>query len=206
MVARPSVTNFYNDGYCDIDSQYVNPINLLSVRNPYIEESIRRKRSYESYNEIEYRDKDDKVQKVARITCKSNAKCIKIKCLIPNLDANKTAVVRISSRIWNATFYEDFNHYSKVEITSTGRIMLDPLYNIIQNEKDDVYSIVTYAYPQEIGKAGGASFWWYFIAIIIGLILLSFLICLLYKCGFFTREKPTDGYSPVDPNDSNRID
>lgn len=50
-------------------------------------------------------------------------------------------IISIRSRLWNATFIEDFSHYHHVTIQSKGRIQLNPLYNIIQDERDDSFMV-----------------------------------------------------------------
>lgn len=50
-------------------------------------------------------------------------------------------VIHIRSRLWNATFIEDFSHFHHVTIQSKGRIQLNPLYNIIQDEHDDIFLV-----------------------------------------------------------------
>ncbi|KAH9493727.1 Itga7p, partial [Dermatophagoides farinae] len=195
ILSKPSVSN--QVGYCDLDSRYVNPKNFESVKDDTDKRRRRRRRSVDTQ---QIRDKDGHTHNIAHLTCGSGARCVKIRCWISHIDANRTAIISIRSRLWNATFIEDFSHYHHVTIQSKGRIQLNPLYNIIQDERDDSFMIETHAYPDVIHKIPQASWWWYLLAIIIGLIILSIIICVLCKTGFFKRDK---GYQHVDQNDRN---
>lgn len=85
------------------------------------------------------RDREGNVQNVVSLSCESGAKCIKFRCLIRNIDANKTAVIQVPSRLWNATFVEEFPDVHHVSIKSFGAISLNPIFNIEQSDKDDKF-------------------------------------------------------------------
>lgn len=79
------------------------------------------------------------MQNVVSLSCESGAKCIRFRCLIRNIDANKTAVIQVPSRLWNATFVEEFPDVHHVSIKSFGAISLNPIFNIEQSDKDDKF-------------------------------------------------------------------
>ncbi|UXI15735.1 serine/threonine-protein kinase/endoribonuclease IRE1-like [Sarcoptes scabiei] len=128
IIAKPTVTS--QNGYCILDPRFINPRNFQKIHD-----IVREKRSIFT---SKIRDKEGHLLETAKLSCDSGAKCVKIKCLIQNIEANKTAVIQIPSRLWNATFVEDFAHFHHVTIQSTGRIKLDPLFNIVQREQDDI--------------------------------------------------------------------
>ncbi|XP_027196901.2 integrin alpha-PS1-like [Dermatophagoides pteronyssinus] len=198
ILSKPSVTGQL--GYCDLDSKYVNPKDFQNVKDD--NENIRRRRNVIQQQQQQIRDKDGHITNVAHLTCGLGARCVKIRCWISQIEPNRTAVIHIRSRLWNATFIEDFSHFHHVTIQSKGRIQLNPLYNIIQDEHDDIFLIETDAYPDAIHKIPQASWWWYLLAIIIGLIILLLIISILCKTGFFKRDK---GYHQVSHNDGNEI-
>ncbi len=111
-------------------------------------------------------------------------------------------VIRIASRLWNATLVEDYAYgVNYVVIKSNAEIRLDPTLNIRQERHNDYFSVsssinldlytieiciwkkvetkaipdVTLLPPREV------SWWWLIIAVLLGLILLALLILILWK-------------------------
>lgn len=101
------------------------------------QEKSRGKREIAKIREI--RDRDGNTQNVVSLTCESGAKCIKFRCTIRSIPANQSALIQIPSRLWNATFLEEFSDIHHVSIKSFGQITLNPIFNIEQSEKDDKF-------------------------------------------------------------------
>lgn len=76
--------------------------------------------------------------------CKrGSARCLNFTCVILDLAANQTAVIKIKARLWNSTLVEDYAYgVNQVHIISNAEIRLDPLLNIKQYRVDDDYSTV----------------------------------------------------------------
>jgi len=197
ITAKPSVLN--QNGYCDLDSRYINPKNFRIEEFASDYQEKRQKREAAKIKEI--RDSSGNVQNVVSLSCESGAKCIKFQCSIRNIEANKTAVIQVPSRLWNATFVEEFPSVHHVSIKSFGQIMLNPIYNIEQSEKDDKFWIETKAFPDTSHIVPQASWWWYLVGTLFGIIILTFIIILLYKTGFFKRKK---SYARVEQNDTDQ--
>ncbi|KAJ6219410.1 hypothetical protein RDWZM_005222 [Blomia tropicalis] len=190
-------------GRCDIDSRYVNPHGYTieqEVPNDFFRKSEKRSRGKREAAKIKaIRDRDGNILNVATLSCESGAKCIPIKCVIPKINPNSTALIQIPSRLWNATFVEEFSDVHHVSIKSFGEISLNPLYNIEQpTTSNDKFWIETKAFPDTSHIAPQASWWWYLVGILFGIIILTFIIILLYKTGFFKRER----YARVEQNDT----
>jgi len=138
---------------------------------------------------------DGSIQHVVSMSCGSGARCFNFTCVILDLAANQTAVIRIPARLWNATLVEDYAYgVNYVIVKSNAEIRLDPNLNIRQERHNDYFSVETRAIPDVTLLSGKeVSIWVIIIAVLLGLILLSCLILLLWKVGFFQRKKhPSD--------------
>ncbi|VDK73530.1 unnamed protein product, partial [Onchocerca ochengi] len=121
------------------------------------------------------------------------AKCFTVTCHFDFLDVDAAAVIDFRSRLWNATFVEDYYDITYVEISSSGRLILDQEQGIEErNTQNNFASASTHAYPDRPAILETAPIPWWVIAIaaLLGLFILFILILIFWKCGFFKRNRP----------------
>uniref|UniRef100_A0A673Z4I2 Integrin subunit alpha 7 n=1 Tax=Salmo trutta TaxID=8032 RepID=A0A673Z4I2_SALTR len=99
-----------------------------------------------------------------------SARCILFQCPLHSFSGS--AVLNIQGRLWNSTFLEVKHHitYHIVLIKTTVPIMQLMIY-------PEVGLTAQYWIP----------WWWILIAILVGILVLSLMVCILWKCGFFKR-------------------
>lgn len=140
------------------------------------------------------REQSGEEVEIVRVSCaEGSAKCFTVKCNVDFLDVDESALLEFRSRLWNATFVEDYYDVTYVEISSSGKLHLDPEQGIVEKDESNNYaSAVTNAYPDRPAIQEMAPIpWWLIVAAVIGgLLILLILIFILWKCGFFKRNRP----------------
>ncbi|VDN07933.1 unnamed protein product [Thelazia callipaeda] len=140
------------------------------------------------------REKSGEEVEIVRVNCVDRtAKCFTVTCHFDFLDVDASAVIDFRSRLWNATFVEDYYDITYVAIVSSGRIILDDSQGIEErNTQNNFASASTHAYPDRpaISETVSMPWWLILLAAILGLLILFILIVIFWKCGFFKRNRP----------------
>ncbi|CAI2348463.1 unnamed protein product [Caenorhabditis sp. 36 PRJEB53466] len=129
---------------------------------------------------------------VVTLSCpEKTANCFTVVCHFDFIDANSAPVVDFRARLWNSTFIEDYTNVEYVEIKSFGRLEVDASQGIDDDSANNQASVATFAYPDRpaIGETRPVPWWILAVAAFIGLLILLLLIFVLYKCGFFKRNR-----------------
>ena len=142
---------------------------------------------------------DGRDLRVITLDCdRGTAKCLEIQCEVYNLPVQVSATVEVRSRLWNSTLMEDFGSgIDLVEIFTKAEIKVDG--DISQYVGDDFMSIRTVA-EADVSRQRPSLFpdWWIIIvSVLVGLLVLVIISSVLWKLGFFKRQRPT-----MEDNDS----
>lgn len=141
---------------------------------------------------------------------RASAKCVNIKCPLRGLDSN--AFVVLHSRLWNSTFLEEFSKLNYLDIIVKAKINVESKAKniVVKNAETEVR--VTVFPKKTVSHYFGIPWWIIFVAILAGILLLALLIFLLWKFGFFGKNKGShyDGrYNKaeidVQPSDRERL-
>ncbi|XP_071942317.1 integrin alpha-8-like [Antedon mediterranea] len=144
------------------------------------------------------RQADEPVVEDIMFSC-DNMKCVKITCTFSSISGisstttgSNKAKISIKSRLWAATFVD---YTTSVDLISTANVTVkDSSYAIAKSDDyinlQQMTQVKTTANPvQYLIKSDGPVWWIYVLAIAGGLLLLTLLTLLLWKCGFFKRKK-----------------
>ncbi|XP_070587862.1 integrin alpha-6 isoform X1 [Erythrolamprus reginae] len=162
-----------------------NEINLLNVQrtqNSRIKREVAEKRTDggQSFSFFTERRKNKTLE------CNQGANCVNITCSLQGLDSK--AVVVLRSRLWNSTFLEEFYKMDYLVIPVEARIGISAADNVkLANEATNIR--VTVFPAKTIALYKGVPWWIILVAILAGLLMLALLVFLLWKCGFFKRDK-----------------
>ncbi|KFM66138.1 Integrin alpha-PS1, partial [Stegodyphus mimosarum] len=201
IVENPEVIG---NGYCELESAHLNPLKLKKHLEElrYAPQSSYRKRAKREVEPQELR-MDGKIVKVVSLDCDAHtAKCFQFTCHFKSLERDSTAVIKIKARLWNNTFVKDYPDVDWVSVNS--RALIRTLSDDIKQEDDDDFAFAeTKAYPDIhlYQKPEEVALWIIILAACAGVLLLVILILILWKCGFFKRKKPGEGYGPAPTHD-----
>uniref|UniRef100_A0A674CZJ1 Integrin subunit alpha 6 n=1 Tax=Salmo trutta TaxID=8032 RepID=A0A674CZJ1_SALTR len=115
-----------------------------------------------------------------------DARCVVIKCPLLGLDSS--AVISLRSRLWNATFLENYASLNYLDIIVKASISLDaPAKNMV------LRNVRVTVFPEKaVAQFGGVPWWIILVAVLAGILMLALLVFLLWKCGFFKRAPQYD--------------
>uniref|UniRef100_A0AAY4DSK6 Integrin alpha-2 domain-containing protein n=1 Tax=Denticeps clupeoides TaxID=299321 RepID=A0AAY4DSK6_9TELE len=178
--------------FCVPPGDIVNPLNLaLSEveKVALLSENGRRRRDV-AYTEAEPAQIQSGIRrpklKDIHLSCiTGGARCQSFTC--PLLHMNNSAMVTIHARLWNTTMLEDYSDASR--ITVNGRATLQLTGNkpiVIMMPKTQEFTVKID--PDLPAKAPyKAPVWIMIVSVLAGFLLLTFIVLLLWKCGFFRR-------------------
>uniref|UniRef100_A0A8C8CGA7 Integrin alpha-2 domain-containing protein n=1 Tax=Oncorhynchus tshawytscha TaxID=74940 RepID=A0A8C8CGA7_ONCTS len=117
-----------------------------------------------------------------------SAHCVLFQC--PLLSFSGSAVLKIQGRLWNSTFLEEFPSVSALELLVRANITVkSSIKHLVLRDA----AVPVMIYP-EVGLTAQywIPWWWILIAILAGILVLSLMVCILWKCGFFRRVQYED--------------
>ncbi|XP_043911077.1 integrin alpha-3 isoform X2 [Protopterus annectens] len=113
------------------------------------------------------------------------ANCRNFTCPLHNM--TREAKVTVHARLWNSTFIEEYKDNNRVKVKAA-------VYLILQTDKSAIKMEMKQAIAQLIvdsemieEKPKEIALWIIIVAAVAGVLLLSLIILLLWKCGFFRR-------------------
>ncbi|XP_022916871.1 integrin alpha-PS1 isoform X2 [Onthophagus taurus] len=152
------------------------------------QDKTRRRRRDAEFRKVQ-EDLGDQKKRVT-LDCDGTAKCITLICNLHQLGKDQDATITVESRLWNSTLMEDYANVEWVKIISMAQIFLKDS-TIMQNVDDDFAKAETVVFP-EIRTDDSLNLLVIIGAVLAGLLLLTILIVILYKCGFFKRNRVKD--------------
>ncbi|XP_056436164.1 integrin alpha-6 isoform X1 [Gadus chalcogrammus] len=133
---------------------------------------------------------DQRKRKVLMCGNGYDARCVVIKCPLQGLDS--TAVISLRSRLWNSTFLENYASLNYLDIIVKASLKLDsPAKNMILRDADTQVRVTVFP-EKAVAQYGGVPWWIILVSVLAGILMLSLLVFLLWKCGFFRRAKPEE--------------
>lgn len=126
-------------------------------------------------------------RKYKTLECNVDANCVTIKCPLQGLDSKASVVLR--SRLWNSTFLEEFSKMNYVDILLRATISIAAAADNIKLTNEATQVRVTVFPAKTVALYKGVPWWIILVAILAGLLMLALLVFLLWKCGFFKRNK-----------------
>jgi len=140
-------------------------------------------------------DQTGKTIQVVNLNCQGSsptARCIPITCTLRNLGAQSSASIVVTSRLWNATLVEDYANVNLVNIQSRAELILDDSIRLRQDQSDDEATATTKAYANLLEQSQAVPLWVILLSIFAGLLILILIIVVLWKMGFFERNRRPD--------------
>uniref|UniRef100_A0A8C5PTR3 Integrin subunit alpha 6 n=1 Tax=Leptobrachium leishanense TaxID=445787 RepID=A0A8C5PTR3_9ANUR len=127
-------------------------------------------------------------RKYLTLDCTNNqARCVTIRCPLQGLDSNAMIVAR--SRLWNSTFLEEYSKMSYLDILVQASITVDATSQNVKMSNEGFKVRLTVFPEKTVAQYTGVPWWIILVAILAGILMLALLVFLLWKCGFFKRDK-----------------
>uniref|UniRef100_A0A3B4UUS4 Integrin subunit alpha 7 n=1 Tax=Seriola dumerili TaxID=41447 RepID=A0A3B4UUS4_SERDU len=112
-----------------------------------------------------------------------SARCVLFQCPLHSFSGQ--AVLKIHARLWNSSFIEEFPAVSALELLVRANITVkSSIKHLVL--KDAAVPVMIYPEPG-LADQYWIPWWIILIAILAGILLLTLLVCILWKCGFFQR-------------------
>ncbi|XP_017776117.1 PREDICTED: integrin alpha-PS1 [Nicrophorus vespilloides] len=152
----------------------------------------RRRRELEFPATSEKLTSDDGKRNVLTLDCESGtAKCANIECILKKVNKDNSATIKIKARIWNSTLVENYSKLDSVKIVSSARIYVPD--DVEQDDtNDDERRAETSCFPENTDQNTSVQIWLIIVSVVVGVIVLLLIIFILYKCGFFKRNRVDD--------------
>uniref|UniRef100_A0A8C8BEF1 Integrin subunit alpha 2b n=1 Tax=Otus sunia TaxID=257818 RepID=A0A8C8BEF1_9STRI len=117
-----------------------------------------------------------------------NATCVGIACRVPSLAKDQRALVTVHALLWMDTLQQHL--LKQFLIHSRAWFNTSAMPYRIQPRVLPSGEAVTEVVRTSPGGEGAVPVWWVVLGVLAGLLLLTFLILLMWKVGFFKRTRP----------------
>ncbi|XP_075385376.1 integrin alpha-6 isoform X2 [Tenrec ecaudatus] len=126
-------------------------------------------------------------RKYKTLNCSVNVKCVPIRCPLRGLDSKASVVLR--ARLWNSTFLEEYSKLNYLDILMRASIDVTAAAENIKLPNAGTQVRVTVFPSKTVAQYSGVPWWIILVAILAGILMLALLVFVLWKCGFFKRNK-----------------
>ncbi|XP_029357523.1 integrin alpha-7 isoform X2 [Echeneis naucrates] len=114
-----------------------------------------------------------------------SARCVLFQCPLHSFSGQ--AVLKIQARLWNSSFIEEFSAVSALELLVRANITVkSSIKHLIMKHAAAQVPVMIYPEPG-LADQYWIPWWIIVIAVLAGILLLTLLVCILWKCGFFRR-------------------
>ncbi|XP_038553092.1 integrin alpha-7 isoform X2 [Micropterus salmoides] len=114
-----------------------------------------------------------------------SARCVLFQCPLHSFSGQ--AVLKIHARLWNSSFIEEFAAVSALELLVRANITVKSnIKHLVLQDAAAQVPVMIYPEPG-LADQYWIPWWIILIAVLAGILLLTLLVCLLWKCGFFQR-------------------
>ncbi|XP_008280314.1 integrin alpha-7 isoform X2 [Stegastes partitus] len=119
-----------------------------------------------------------------------SARCVLFQCPLHSFSGQ--AVFKIDARLWNSSFIEEFPTVSALELLVRANITVkSSIKHLVLRDASAQVPVMIYPEPG-LADQSWIPWWIILIAILAGILLLTLLVCILWKCGFFRRAQYKD--------------
>ncbi|XP_068568435.1 integrin alpha-7 isoform X1 [Cebidichthys violaceus] len=183
------------EGHPDTQCTSAGALNTLKL--PYSSHAAGRTRRSHPEEEGQVTTKGSVGQTTPAVAASERRKSLKLDCLLgsarcvlfqcPLHSFSGQAVLKIHARLWNSSFIEEFPSVSALELLVRANITVkSSIKHLIL--KDAAAQVPVMIYPEPgLADQYWIPWWIILIAVLAGILLLTLLVCILWKCGFFQR-------------------
>ncbi|XP_051804526.1 integrin alpha-7 isoform X1 [Acanthochromis polyacanthus] len=202
----PASLNF--EGHPDTHCSNTGALNPLTLQSSSPEElqpanhTVRRTRRSHPEEEGQVTTKGSVGRTTPAVAASERRKSLKLDCLLgsarcvlfqcPLHSFSGQAVLKIHARLWNSSFIEEFPAVSALELLVRANITVkSTIKHLVLRDASAQVPVMIYPEPG-LADQYWIPWWIILIAILAGILLLTLLVCILWKCGFFQRAQYKD--------------
>ncbi|XP_067880586.1 integrin alpha-7-like isoform X3 [Heterodontus francisci] len=170
--------------------QAVNPLQLEFSDNQRVKRNAERAQRDNAGQQQSVAHQTE-AKKSLTLDCKlRTANCVVFQCPLQILDTSTR--VKISARLWNSTFLEEYASLSGIHLIIRADISVkSSIRNLKVKKAATQVTLPIYPEKASVGYVG-ATWLIILIAVLAGILVLALLVFLLWKCGFFKRSRYDD--------------
>jgi len=131
--------------------------------------------------------------------------CSRVRCVVGPLSKDQEAWIAFRSRLWVQTL-KKFAYHPEVQLSSmmAGRVSKLPHIGAPDQSAVHTHEVVTTVVPRDTGaRPEVVPLWVVVLSACAGALILMLLVYLLYKCGFFKRNRPSSNVPEKQPLNRN---
>ncbi|XP_067832791.1 integrin alpha-7-like isoform X1 [Heptranchias perlo] len=168
----------------------VNPLNLPFSDNNRVKRNTERAQGDDAGQHQSVAHQTE-AKKSLTLDCEQGtAHCVVFQCLLQILDTSTR--VKISARLWNSTFLEEYASLSAIHLIIHADISVKSSIRNLKVKKAAA-QVTLPIYPEKASVGyGGAPWLIILISVLAGILVLALIVFLLWKCGFFKRSRYND--------------
>ncbi|XP_061687854.1 integrin alpha-7 isoform X2 [Syngnathoides biaculeatus] len=185
-------------------SEVINPLNLRGHSSAQPANETQAGRSRRSHPDLEGQETSGSTvrrtspavaaserRKSLKLDCLlGSARCVLLQCPLHSFSGQ--AVLTIHGRLWNSTFLEEFPAVSALELLVRAEITVkSTIKHLLLRDASAQVPVMIYPEPGLVDQYS-IRWWIILIAALAGILLLTLLVCILWKCGFFQRAQLKD--------------
>ncbi|XP_054640000.1 integrin alpha-5-like isoform X2 [Dunckerocampus dactyliophorus] len=138
---------------------------------------------------IQKREVKDPMAEHGNLTC-STVECWQLKCNVGLLERGASVILSVHFRLWAETFIERAHKQYLLECSVQFTVDKVPYSSLLKSKSSGSKKVVMSVLWNKPDSLFSVPWWIIILAVLAGLLLLSVLIYLLYKMGFFKRSDP----------------
>uniref|UniRef100_A0A3B3CK78 Integrin subunit alpha 7 n=1 Tax=Oryzias melastigma TaxID=30732 RepID=A0A3B3CK78_ORYME len=121
-----------------------------------------------------------------------SARCVLFQCALHSFTGQ--TVLKIHARLWNSSFIEEYPAVSALELVVRANITVkSSIKHLVLRDASAQIPVMIYPEPG-LADQYWIPWWIILIAVLAGILLLTLLVCILWKCGFFKRSERRPQY------------
>ncbi|XP_034046295.1 integrin alpha-3-like [Thalassophryne amazonica] len=175
-----------SEPYCTPPTNIINPLNLTlsqETKKRSLEEEDKQARTRNAALPLQRRSST-----AFTLDCVHGARCVTFTCPLVNM--NNSATLTVRSRLWKSTMIEDFSTARSVLVQgrATLKLLTDKPTISITDSSQLQFQVVIHP-EQSMERDNSVLLWILVLSVLTGVGLLALICLLLWKCGFFVRQR-----------------
>ena len=176
-----------NGTVCVVPPGFSDPLHLVEKQRKRLKREVK---VGEQPSQVKKSNSGDSSELSPTLSCPLTAKCVRINCTLSSISRSKSVFINVEGVVWNSTFLEEYNDTALVIVFSNASVEVSQS-NVEYSDTSERHAKVQTTMRSEIIVPADQpiELWIIVIACLGGVVLLVMIVLLLWKCGFFKRNR-----------------